>query len=147
MKNFLWATALLLTWSGISMGWASNLNDPQGEDYTGPGVTIETPAQGSVVRAGETIFIKMRIDSSLPADSVSAMFAGPDNFNGIAKDDKTPFELELLVPKGHSGPLRIVCLVHPVEGGFLAGGTVTVQVVSSDSSMPLGQTIGPSGTR
>ena len=71
-----------------------------------PGVTITSPVDGTVVRPGETVTVRVDVDPSLSPSSVligDFSGAGMD----LVEDTTPPYETTLTVPRDWAGPIEL----------------------------------------
>jgi hypothetical protein len=102
-------------------------------------VTIETPAQGSIVRPGSYVTVKVRLDPALKAQQVSLLAGTWEELISVV-DDTPPFELVLPIERKWSGPIRIMCSVLSKGDKLIGTGELLVHVVPTDLPVSIAAT-------
>lgn len=120
-------------------GFLGFLLPAEAKEMTSRGVTIESPAQGAIARPGSWVTVKVRLDPSLKARSVSLLVGTWEELISIV-DEAPPFELALPIDRKWSGPLRIVCSVLSKGGKLIGSGELVVNVVPSDRPVSIAAT-------
>lgn len=126
--------AIALCAVGLGMGLPA-----QAKDMTTRGVTIESPAQGTIARPGSLVKVKVRLDPSLKASRVSLLVATWDELVSIV-DEAPPFELVLPIERSWSGPLRVMCSVLSSREKLIGSGELVINVLPSDAPVSIAVT-------
>nr|WP_293249771.1 hypothetical protein [Panacagrimonas sp.] len=104
-----------------------------------PGITIESPAQGAIVRPGSWVTVKVRPDAALKAQRVSLLVGTWEELWTVT-DEQPPFELVLPIDRKWSGPLRIVLSVLSRREKLVGSGELLINVVPSDTPVSIAVT-------
>jgi hypothetical protein len=104
-----------------------------------PGVTIESPVQGAIVRPGSWVTIKVRPDAALKAQRVSLLVGAWDELWTVT-DDQPPFELALPIDRTWSGPMRIVLSVLSKREKLVGSGELLINVLPPDAPVSIAVT-------
>lgn len=123
----------------LCMVWLGALLPAQAREMTSRGVTIESPAQGAIARPGSWITVKVRLDPSLKARSVSLLVGTWEELISIV-DEEPPFELALPIDRKWSGPLRIMCSVLSKREKLIGSGELVINVVPSELPVSIAAT-------
>jgi hypothetical protein len=120
--------ALVAALCGGCLGALLVSETAQAKEKTTKGVTIESPAQGTIARPGSTVMVKVRLAPSLKASRVSILLGTWEELVSIV-DDQPPYELPIPIDRKWSGPLRLVCSVQSKRGKLIGSGELVINVV------------------
>ena len=104
-----------------------------------PGPLIETPAQGTVVRPGSRVLVKIRPDPALKVSRVSLLMGTWEELISFV-DEVPPYDFVIPVDPKWSGPMRIVCSVLSKRDKLLSSGELTINVVPLDLPVSIAAT-------
>jgi hypothetical protein len=103
------------------------------------GVTIESPAQGTIARPGSLVRVKLRLDPSLKASRVSLLVGTWDELVSIV-DEAPPFDLVLPIDRKWSGPIRVYCSVLSKRDKLIGSSELVINVAPSDAPVSIAVT-------
>jgi hypothetical protein len=109
------------------------------KEMTTKGVTIESPAQGTVARPGSWVRVKVSLAPALKAERVSLLIGTWEELISYV-DEVPPYEFVLPIDRKWSGPLRVMCSVQSKRGKLIGSGELVVNVVPSDLPVSIAAT-------
>lgn len=95
------------------------------------GLTIESPAQGTIARPGSWVKVKLQLDPALEASRASLLVGTWNELVSIV-DDAPPFDLVLPIDQKWGGPIRVMCTVLSKGGQLVGSGELLINVVPVD---------------
>lgn len=104
-----------------------------------PGPLIETPAQGTIVRPGSRVLVKIRPDPALKVARVSLLMSTGQELISFV-DEVAPYDFPIPVDPQWSGPMRIVCSVLSRRDKLLSSGELMINVVPQDLPVSIAAT-------
>lgn len=103
----------------------------QAKDMTTRGVTIESPAKGSITRPGSSVTVTVHLDPSLKASRVSLLLGTWNELVSFV-DDAPPYVFVLPIDRRWSGPLSVICSVLSKRDKLIGSGELVINVVPAD---------------
>lgn len=97
-----------------------------------PGVTITTPVDGAVVRPGESVTLRVNVDSSLSPSSLLVSNRSGARI-GIAELTTPPYKTTLTVPMNWAGPIEITVNVKTTNDDIVGPSSVFINVVPQET--------------
>jgi Bacterial Ig domain len=97
-----------------------------------PGVTITAPVDGTVVRPGDTITVRVDVDTSLnPSSVLIGDFSGAGM--ALVEDTTPPYETTLTVPMDWAGPIELGIDVKTTNDDIVGPSSVFINVVPQEA--------------
>lgn len=109
----------------------SPLLSAKGKETTTRGVTVESPAQGTIARPGSWVRVKLGLDPALEASRASLLVGTWNELVSIV-DEAPPFDLVLPIDQKWSGPIKVMYTVLATGNRLVGSGELLINVVPSD---------------
>lgn len=114
----------------------SPLLSAKGKETTTRGITIESPAQGTIARPGSWVRVKLRLDPGLEASRASLLVGTWNELVSIV-DEAPPFDLVLPIDQRWSGPIKVMYTVLAKGNRLVGSGELLINVLPSDTPVSI----------
>jgi hypothetical protein len=125
------AVTLLMLLASTNTMAAETKPSVKGMSKIVPGVTITAPVDGTVVRPGDTVTVRVDVDPSLnPSSVLIGDFSGAGM--ALVEDTTPPYETTLTVPMDWAGPIELGIDVKTTNDDIVGPSSVFINVVPQE---------------